>query len=556
MMSPNRSVARDNARFRDRCLSRLPLKATQTLSRESAAIEDADGYVAANRFVGTRSATLKQAKTHIAFDNDEIEARARAAALKSSRTADFDKLKQLIWDNGFDTPTGSKKVVRAKTQDVRWWRRKFRIRYTRAAENAFRGIGFIHRHGSPYVSGDGYLRYQHQQRISREYLQRRVAVDQATGECFNLWQVSQLTVSNPKIRRTELMTRVAGLERLSIELGHSWIHVTLTCPSAFHAYKSDGSLNKQWTGTTTGHGDVGDARAWMQRQWTRARSALKRTSTNFYGLRCAEPHHDATPHWHLLIFASATTLAKVESVLRFYWMQEYSAEQGALLHRVSVTKADIGAGSAAGYVAKYISKNTDGQALTHDDASETDLSGITASQLVTAWSRIHGIRQFQEFGGPSITLWRELRRIKEDTHIPPIEAVRVCVNKPADYAAYIKALGGIEQCRKNPSVRTDKRLPHETDSAGRHKIKLTRYGEMPPPQVCGVVCLHLGRLKRIETRGRWTLLTFTGISEMSGVFSALGPVGITVRAAPGTNEPSTWSNPRETGTYGPQPMLF
>lgn len=550
MIAPNRRVARENARFRADCLQVLPLYATRALVRAAANLEKDEGHIATNLFIGEQSGILKKAKTHIAFDNAEIDWCAnRAVEISRQLAYDYPALCDFIKLQGFEVPTGTnitKSGVRARTQLMRWWRRLYEKQYTRTGENAIRAIGQIHKHASPYVSSDGYSRYKDRQRINREYLQRRMLIDQQTGECFNLWDISQMTVSNPRIRRTELMTRIAGLERRAIELGYTWIHMTLTAPSLFHAYKADGTLNKLWIGNTTGHGGVRDAHDWLNRQWARSRAKLNRTGITYCGLRCVEPHHDGTPHWHVLIFGSPSTLEKVESVLRSYWMQEHSGERGALTHRVSVIKGDTRAGSAAGYMAKYISKNTDGQALDSDDASETDLSGLTACQLVTAWSRIHGIRQFQEFGsGNHITLWRELRRIKKDTDIPPIEAVRQTVNKPADYAEFMK------QCELNPSVQIDKREPRETDSSGRVKIRLNRYGEMPTVQVCGVSCLHLGRVKRIATRGAWLLLIRPSLS-CSALLSALGPVEITVRGAGGYNEPSTWSNPRETGTYGPR----
>tara|TARA_R110001583_G_scaffold138880_1_gene290616 strand:- start:44728 stop:45072 length:345 start_codon:yes stop_codon:yes gene_type:complete len=100
------------------------------------------------------------------------------------------------------------------------------------------------------------------------------------------------------------------------------------------------------------------------------------------------------------------------AIISKYALQEDGNERGAKKHRFDMTSIDPEKGSAAGYIAKYISKNIDND-LYRNDAKP-------AASKIDAWSSLWGIRQFQQIGGPSVTVWRELRRLQESTH-PDIE---------------------------------------------------------------------------------------------------------------------------------------
>ncbi|MBN8161690.1 replication endonuclease, partial [Vibrio vulnificus] len=99
-------------------------------------------------------------------------------------------------------------------------------------------------------------------------------------------------VSDPTIRKGELMVRARGFEDLAKELGHVATFLTITCPSKYHrCYSTSGQVNPKWAGHTPL-----DGQTYLNDIWKLMRSTLNRLGVRFYGFRVAEPQHDGTPH--------------------------------------------------------------------------------------------------------------------------------------------------------------------------------------------------------------------------------------------------------------------
>ncbi|KAI3589311.1 Phage replication protein A, endonuclease [Cupriavidus sp. U2] len=350
-----------------------------------------------------------------------------------------------------------------------WWRRGLRKAHARQVEGAAIALGFVHKQAERYVSDESHRRRQQQNRRNAATLARTIATNEHNQE-FTLAELAAKGTANKAIRRAELMTRIAGFERIAQELGHAGSFITITCPARMHRWRTvnGGRVieNPKYDGTLPR-----EAQQYLSKLWARARAKLAREQIQLYGFRIAEPQHDGTPHWHCLFFHAPEHARRLEEVVRHYALQDSPDERGAHAKRVDFRAIDWEKGSAAGYIAKYVAKNIDGCGL------ETDITGepiMTVPQRVEAWAATWGIRQFQQVGGPPVTVWRELRRVKAlpDNAPASLRDAHTAVNRDdtegaeraADWAAYVKAQGGVF-CGRGYVVRLD---TIEQDGAGRY----------------------------------------------------------------------------------------
>lgn len=317
----------------------------------------------------------------------------------------FDLCKEAVYEYGLPVPTISKTVTVTgaikRMQNTEWWLRKLRIHFTRKKEQVLICLGLVNKWQGKYCSdltlkNRSYLKSAQLQMLENLYMKNEL------GEEFSLRDLHDKNVSNPVNRRNEFMTRMAGFEKLAKQLGHDATFVTFTCPSKYHnTYSTSGHRNSKWDGSTPYTGQQ-----YLNLVWQRIRAELARQDIKIYGFRISEPQHDGTPHWHLILFVESENMATLKEISNKYSLEEDGDEEGAQEHRVKFKDIDPSKGSATGYVAKYISKNIDGSNL------ENDIDGGCAGEAakrVEAWARCWGIRQFQQLGGASVTVWREMR---------------------------------------------------------------------------------------------------------------------------------------------------
>ncbi|WFQ78230.1 replication endonuclease [Xenorhabdus sp. SF857] len=380
-----------------------------------------------------------------------------------------------------------------RMMSARWW--YFRLKRLRdiRSEHMAIAVGQVQQVASPYVSRQALREWLEQKRHNREFF-KHFDLENEKGERISLAETVVHSNANPAIRRCELMVRMRGFEDIADKMQCVGEFYTITAPAKYHAVQHKGGFVKSWNGATPR-----DTQRYLCGVWAKARAALARAGINLFGFRVVEPHHDGTPHWHMVLFMLPEHLQQVRRLLEHYACQE---EQGELQDdeakkaRFNYRAIDPSKGSATGYIAKYISKNIDGYALEEEKDHETGEPLRDMAKSVTAWASRWRIRQFQQIGGAPVSVWRELRRLREvrlSDH--KINAVLQAADE-GNWAAYTQAQGGPWVSRRDLIIRLSyKNIPFGSP-----------YGE-DVQSIQGVTSPFLSHAEFICTRiHQWTLV--------------------------------------------------
>lgn len=334
-----------------------------------------------------------------------------------------------------------------------WWRVRIKRRRDLQREHMAIAVGQVQKAASAYVSRSTLGEWIAQKKRNREFFKAFELENEETGQRVSLYDMVNGSNANPAIRRCELMVRMRGFEDLANEMGCAGEFYTITAPSKYHSAHSGGGFVKQWSGASPR-----DTQKYLCSVWAKIRAALSRAEISVFGFRVVEPHHDGTPHWHMLLFMQPEHVDQVRDIMCYYARYADSTElqsEQALKARFHVEPIDPSKGSATGYIAKYISKNIDGFALDDESDDETGESLKDMSKAVSAWASRWRIRQFQQIGGAPVTVWRELRRLPGDEQLlvtEDMDNVRFAADV-GNWHAYTECQGGAFVKRCNLTVR-------------------------------------------------------------------------------------------------------
>lgn len=388
----------------------------------------------------------------------------------------------------------------ARLINADWWERKLWRLRNDWRESQLRAAGLIHKRAAPYISKEALADWIEQKRRNREFFKRHELVDDE-GNTVSLEAMVDASISNPTIRRHELMARMKGIELVAQLRDDVGMFYTITCPSKYHANNQSGHANPKWN-----HTMPPQAQAYLTKLWSNITSKLGRENLRVYGFRVAEPHHDSTPHWHLLLFMKPQECHAITEIMRAYAVKTDRAELGKRTSaRFTAKRLDPKKGSATAYIAKYISKNIDGYALDGELDHETGKPLKETARFAMAWASRHRIRQYQPIGTPPVTVWRELRKLSNQLittlkisgtyqrgkpllRDPAMDAVTAAADVGC-FATYIMKQGGVLIPRDDYTVRI----------AYQDNEQPNAYGEITE-KIFGIYSPLLGETSRICTR--------------------------------------------------------
>ena len=363
-------------------------------------------------------------------------------------------------------------IAIAQMTSEKWWLNRLRRHASEWREHLHIALTNVSKCSSLYASSMAMSEWKEQKRRTREFL-KSMELEDEDGNRFSLIDKYYGSVANPAIRRTEMMVRIRGFENICNELGYIAEFYTLTAPSKYHATTIHGHRNRKWNGSSPA-----DTQRYLSKVWSKVRAKLHRNDLRIFGIRVAEPHHDATPHWHMLFFMLPEQADSIREILREYAFEEDENELTTAKSRKARFHAeaiDPEKGSATGYVAKYISKNVDGYALDDELDDESGKPMKEAAMAAAAWAGRWRIRQFQFIGGAPVTVYRELRKMADHDTAVGLDVEFAVVHDAADsgdWAGYINAQGGPFVRRDDLIARLWYQESEETNAYGEEIIRV------------------------------------------------------------------------------------
>lgn len=315
-----------------------------------------------------------------------------------------------------------------------WWEGRIRKESERLKELLFISAGLVQAKVSPVISREMFFCRQRKQQDRLRFLSSRNAINAETGqESETLLTMAMAGIANPKVRKSELVNILLGTYQYARENNHVCEFITLTLPPAFHAMKKNGVPCAYWDGSSPRV-----AHQFLEAIWKKVRSAL--SEVPIYGTRVVEPHHDATPHWHIIMYLNEQDRERVIATFNKYAKKITGLDVNKLVHTVSVKNEAI-----IHYLMKYMASSLPGVADCNAKDDTTGEKYTAMAERAKSWASLWGIRQFQHFGLPEIGVWRECRRIRSMSITVELGAAAEAVRHAADtsdFADYIRAQGG------------------------------------------------------------------------------------------------------------------
>lgn len=333
-----------------------------------------------------------------------------------------------------------------------------------------------------------------------QWLSEHAAVDTVTGQSFEL----PCTDRKRKKGLAEVQTYCSGFDPIIeqdqlefaaviISARGEWHSNPLNTPTFANDRKAAARIRRlrrthkinQRDGATSWNGQLPDETSrWFADGWQHVRSRLAKFDITQSGIQTGEGNQDGTPHKNYLVIFPKGEAAQVERAFREVFGHSKNA--------VKFTPGN-GAAKFSTYATKYFNKHFNGWGV--DEAADAEETTAAA----------FGFRRRNFFGLPPLSLWREMRRLRDcPTEAPPAllaawKAANGCPSDPeaaaagawraarrGDAATFFRLCGGLACKRSQRPIRTW-REPVEG---------------MKTEQVVGVMVMESAEIPEVKLNGR------------------------------------------------------
>ena len=222
MILPEKHYCTDR-RFISSCLSPLPGALATALAQrygETYQREQPPRY-AANSELRLTCDQINRYQVRFWSDDETIKDAAEARARWARRISTLAGRQQFCQAHGIEPPVVDKKIdmhgAYERMACPLWWRMKLRKSHARGMEGVAIDANLVNAKRGIYCS-DATLDRRRSQKSRNQQLLKIIEAINEHGQAFTLADLCSRNISNPAVRRAELMARINGFEQVADEL--------------------------------------------------------------------------------------------------------------------------------------------------------------------------------------------------------------------------------------------------------------------------------------------------------------------------------------------------